>query len=789
MKKYSLLFKLIMLVAFIFMPIGAAMADDDDDDSAVVIAEHDLLFQGVKGLVGSAADIIVGGDTPSDPDHLLGELMHVYNFGLMTFAIIFMIFRGGKWLLQLSAEKKDEGILDFQSAPLPIALAVVLMMPLPDGYSAIQHLILKVVGQSISLSNKEVNVAADYLDRVGTFAINPTVMAADDIATKMVENAICMAALNKSTGKTNVEINSKHHRDLDDNIDTFTFSYDGVYGRAAAAAGYFADMASFGANGVTKHFPKEVCGTTTLAFGAIDEHYLEQEAIIRFRDKIIASYQILAEETAVIGAQFVDELFDPIGQNASGTHAYNTSYNSSTPSQIQVASERFISSYRADLEQLMAEIETSSSDDSSGLSNKNATNTLRKYGAAYLGAYFWEYAKRNSVVSNLTSVTSSGKAPLFDEVRETVNEVLYESLSDNQKSLFTELMDEKQDSKPDYTNASYLTRAGNLQAEIEESLQNAEHAYDFGADFMFRFATESMYSETDPILAMADTGHQFIVVGEAIIYQVSKAIVAMRIAQAVSEGTAVGLTAVPFAGASAGIPWTVAVSLDFAAEAAAHAIPIGIALIFFGILIAFWLPSIPLIHWISGTVGFLIVFAQAFVLTPLLGLAHLLSGEKGFFSSKTQHGYMAIIQLFTYYPIMVIAFFLSYFICMFGLKFLQVIYLPFMTILNGDSIAGIATFFVLVAIYFIISVQIMNRSFALVTTLTDKAGKFTGGGEEMLGDTSGAEKSKGSFVAFANSAKGELTQSAAGRGGNKAQNGQTKPRTNPDPKGVNNKTK
>jgi hypothetical protein len=152
-------------------------------------------------------------------------------------------------------------------------------------------------------------------------------------------------------------------------------------------------------------------------------------------------------------------------------------------------------------------------------------------------------------------------------------------------------------------------------------------------------------------------------------------------------------------------------------------------------------------------IGFMIVFMQAFILTPLLALAHLLSGEKGFFSSKTQHGYMAIIQLATYLPIMVMAFVVAYLVTMWGAKFLQIIYLPSMEIISGTSIAGIITIFVITAIFIIFNIQIANRGFALITTMADKAGKFIGGGEEMLGDSQGASGAKGAFVAFNSSVR------------------------------------
>ncbi|MAD76718.1 MAG: hypothetical protein CML20_18340 [Rheinheimera sp.] len=789
MKKHKVWLKVLFFAAMLLASPHEVFANDNEGENELIFAEDDILLQGIRGLVGSAANIIVGEDTPSEPDHLIAEIMLTYNFGLMAVATIFMLFRGAKWLLQLSAEKKDDGILDFQSAPLPIALAVILMMPLPDGYSAIQHLILKVIGQSISLANEETYVAADFLDRVGSFSVNPTIMASEKIAMKMVESSICMAAINKSTGKTNVYIKQTHTRDLEQNLDRYTLDFDGVYSRAEAASTYFADIAGFGDQGLTTYYPKRVCGSVSLTFGAIDQHYMKQESILEFRRNVMDSFHMLAKSTSLTSAKFVDELFDPIGQNATGTHSYNTSYNPSIPEEIKRASDEFIRSYRYELERLLVKIEASKDDASSGLGNKKSTDTLRKYGAAYLGAYFWEYAKRNSVVTELTSLKNSSKYPMLDQLENTVNDKLYESLTLNQQALFDELMNSLINKDDNYDVSEYIKGSANIEKDVLLSIKNAEHQFDIGANYLFEAATATMYSETDPVLAMADTGHQFIIIGETIIGTTAAAMATVRVARALAEGTAEGLNSTPIMGLAAAAPKTLAVTLEAAEMLGSLLIPLGIAMIFFGGMIAFWLPSIPLIHWVNGTIGFMILFMQAFLLTPLLGLAHLLSGEKGFFSSKTQHGYMSIIQLFTYFPIMVITFFISYLIAMFGLKFFQVIYLQFMASLNGNNIAGIATFLFITAIFIIITIQIVNRCFSLVTTMTEKAGKFIGGGEEMLGDSGAADKGKSGFVAFSGSAQKGTANTVQAAGPKNKNSEKDKPDEKQLQQSVNSKTK
>ncbi|MCP4985475.1 MAG: hypothetical protein GY928_05205 [Colwellia sp.] len=82
-----------------------------------------------------------------------------------------------------------------------------------------------------------------------------------------------------------------------------------------------------------------------------------------------------------------------------------------------------------------------------------------------------------------------------------------------------------------------------------------------------------------------------------------------------------------------------------------------------------------------------------------------------------------------------------------GAKLIQIIYIPFMDLTIGDNISGIVTGIFVTAIFIILNIQNMNRSFSLITTITEKTGKFFGGGEESLGDGSGLKDSQGSFVA------------------------------------------
>ena len=97
MKKHKVWLKVLFFAAILLTSPHDVFANDNEGENDLIFAEDDILLQGIRGLVGSAANIIVGEDTPSEPDHLIAELMLTYNFGLMAFATIFMLFRGAKW--------------------------------------------------------------------------------------------------------------------------------------------------------------------------------------------------------------------------------------------------------------------------------------------------------------------------------------------------------------------------------------------------------------------------------------------------------------------------------------------------------------------------------------------------------------------------------------------------------------------------------------------------------------------------------------------------------------------
>ena len=606
MKKVQI-FLLFLITVFLIMPsISAVAASVEAEEEEQVIAQNDLLFQGIQGLIGGTANIIVGGDSPTKPDHIIAELVKVFNYGMMSVILLFMLSKGFFWIIQLSGNKKQDSLLDFQSAPVAVMMAVILLLPMPNGYSAIQHVVIKAAGLGISLANKESNVAADFLDRNASFTITPTIMNADKIALDMMDSAICMAMLNKVAMHTNVQTNNTLIKDKDTIVQEFTVTYKGKYTPKEAADAAPIDAASNYANGSTKSYSDTVCGSSTLRFGIIDKKHADLDIIRTFRDKLVITFNTLNTAINILGSNFVEYLLQEKSITVTGPE-YNSTYPEDIEEQIRLSSEKFKLEYKALLNNLVISIRESEETEDADLVNNRPTQKLREYGAAYLGAYFWEFSKRNSIITSLTAVAKSSISPKRDEYTQIdpIPDDVINKISLNQSKMFTAINSSYLKELIDDSDDKYVTEY--VERHIAQAAAKAETAYDYKMHFMFDWAKESLYKEADPVLALANLGNKFINLG-------AKAIDAIGDKEKID-----GLQNEIKANINAitnkqGIEDALAIKLE-TLEGMRNILVIFIV---FGALLAFWIPTIPLFHWVSGVIGFFIVFMQAILLTPCL---------------------------------------------------------------------------------------------------------------------------------------------------------------------------
>ncbi|WP_268967726.1 DotA/TraY family protein [Zooshikella ganghwensis] len=155
------------------------------------------------------------------------------------------------------------------------------------------------------------------------------------------------------------------------------------------------------------------------------------------------------------------------------------------------------------------------------------------------------------------------------------------------------------------------------------------------------------------------------------------------------------------------------------------------ALFSMGALLSTYVPFIPFITWLSGIVSWLISVVIAVVAAPLWALCHILPEEGEGVNSKTAMGYLTLLDVMLRPLLMVIAFFIaSIIVVIMGTLLLEFFGIALSNV-QFESITGVVSIVLFVAVFISIGVNLIHSAFNLVLILPDKT-------ISMIGQTIGA---------------------------------------------------
>lgn len=759
----------------------------NDKEVTYEIAEDDILFGMMQGLFGQAANIIVGGDLPDKPDHIITALSEALNKSLTSLILALIVFRFGRWVV---APKNQGGsdIFDFQHAPLPILFAIIAIIPVKGGLSFLQMVTIQAAGYSIKISNYETNVAADFLEKYGSYSTLSHLANVEENAIATVVGSICKGIINKQDRYANVQQTSSSslfEHAVENNrkivgyqpngnpiitsnsegnvtyVNHTKYSRSGVYQDNQAAEEHNK------ANGLTpsigriaRSYKEDVCGNSQLIFPELkdDDNFM---MIGEFRNSIATHYSTLNNQLATISADIVNQTF--ILSDGKYSHM-----NDEFIERIKRAVNTFKVAYQDELAKLVSQYSPSQSSESTGLNNSSAADVLRKKGTAYLGVFYLEFMKKNSKTLEATKLKFTHKMPNSEQwdyfftntPTKTPDGILkiIKSLKSNAK-------------------ANLPQNESKVNKQIREGHEQIDKMIAAESDDMWQYPTElvvettsylmkNLIDETDPIGGLVNTGHYLIAAMESYYLRLQLAKITIRMAHRVAEAgkeiTEGVAEDIPFAGNSAaGVVNGAWIGIDFGYTFIREGFDLAqyliLPVLLAGIFLAFWLPSIPMIHWINTMIGFLIVVFNTFILAPALAIAHLITTDNKMLGQKTNHGYMAILQLLLYLPLVVISFFGSVMILMAGTKLIQVIFIPMMLSIIGNSMAGLVTLFFFLFLFIGLNVQMFNRCFALLSSTPEKLNEYIGGGAEMLDDKEGVSGTKAIVTNIDSAAKDSVS--------------------------------
>jgi conjugal transfer/type IV secretion protein DotA/TraY len=203
----------------------------------------------------------------------------------------------------------------------------------------------------------------------------------------------------------------------------------------------------------------------------------------------------------------------------------------------------------------------------------------------------------------------------------------------------------------------------------------------------------------DPVSSLVSLGNFLIAATEAVI-GIRVAAMALAYGTGESSSSALGQVASVFTGTAtsfvAGVVQGAVLGLG------PYILLLSLLLIAYGFMLAYFLPALPFILWISGVLAWLIMVMEALVASPLWLAGHALPEGEGFAGVHGKKGYMLFLGVLLRPPLMVFGFLiamclleslgrvLGHVFAVFGFAFLEQSFLGISGFLAFSVILGIA---------------------------------------------------------------------------------------------------
>lgn len=242
-------------------------------------------------------------------------------------------------------------------------------------------------------------------------------------------------------------------------------------------------------------------------------------------------------------------------------------------------------------------------------------------------------------------------------------------------------------------------------------------------------AIESMSSQ-DPIMAVSNVGDYLI--GSA--WGLATALGVVDVAHSMGK-------AIPFIGKA--IP-----NLDKYISFILFAV--FLPLLLYGLALAYYLPAIPFIRWISALIGWIILVVEALVAAPLWLCAHALPDGDGAAGQHGKRGYFLMLGIFLRPPLMVTGFFAAVILMNVLGRIIGASFEMFVGGTAQTKILGITGTFSMLVILGIVVIMAANKFFSLIHYLPEHVTNWIGQQFQGMGEKEDQSGAKNVFVGSTN---------------------------------------
>lgn len=238
--------------------------------------------------------------------------------------------------------------------------------------------------------------------------------------------------------------------------------------------------------------------------------------------------------------------------------------------------------------------------------------------------------------------------------------------------------------------------------------------------------TAEMLIASDPIMALANVGDYFITSA----YVLFTALLNIDLVSSV-------IKAIPFIGRSAGSIDKYITFLLFS---------VFIPFLLYGITLAYYLPAIPFIRWISAIAGWIILIVESLIAAPLWLCAHALPEGEGAAGQHGKRGYLLFLAILIRPPLMVAGFFSAVLLMNIMGKLIGESFQLFIAGVGQTKVLGPTGTISMIVILGIVIIMLANKFFSLIHYLPEHVTNWIGQQFHSLGEKEDQASVKGAFV-------------------------------------------
>lgn len=692
--------------------------------------------------------VTTGGYGSIQEQSLLSTVSHAMNvigLSLMAWlcavgAVTFVIHTGNKGTV-------GGQVISSFWMPIRIATAVILLTPLPSGYSSVQLLVVKVAETGSQGANYLMSEGLDFLYENGAYLPAPLADSYPLVA-GWVGSEACRIYVNSATNRETIVprvriVESDGMREIQY---TYDLQEDGT--------------------GPNKHDPRiGFCGKLSIKVSqnslipdANDAKHIGPDKIVQGFVDVIENHQ--PKVTAIAELILADEKELRALQEYGEPHqdAYETKL-AMVDESIRSAGGKLVSLSNSYNRSLASIIATTANGLAAEYSGANWKEEINKYGWPALGTVFWQINKSQERINFLArSLSAAYHDPQPDKNFSTDERFLEISKrlrgmlkvaaetprpsSEFKDVILISVANSGADGTGDGVKSIFISTA--------QSIAKSLVLGDSSADILVRL----QYSGS-VIGASAEAAWWALAGAKSVAIGLSHSITfaAQNLSNSASQTPLIG----PLLGSGAavlGAPGVFAAKTgsSLVSDAANYFQNLLTPLMFAGLVLAVILPAIPLFLWFSGVISWTLFFVECLLVSPFWIAAHGTAEKEGWGTEHTRQGYMLMIGLFIA-PVLRVAGFFAIFLVLtlVGVIVQWVFDYSAGVLMSGWisplPIVGGALIGVFAAYHFIV------RIFSLPNELFEKGLRWVNGGQEVTGDSRSSDNTNQALIVGAGRAE------------------------------------